>query len=73
MRTGTRLVVVFTELGQEFSRFAEILSDVRSQGLAGDLDIGALYEEWLRTGSVATERRLHAAGVVVVRGPRTKQ
>jgi hypothetical protein len=76
-RHQTRLVVVYRELGDDFTRFARVLSEVRAQGdavappRAGEL--GELYDEWLRTGSEGARRRLQAAGILVVRRPGPRQ
>jgi hypothetical protein len=66
--TSSQLVVVFAELGEEFARFVEVLEDIR--GAAPDLAVGDLYEEWLRTRSTGTARRLQASGLRVDRPPK---
>ena len=68
-RTETRLVIVYAELGHEFSRFVQVLSDVKNQALQPGLEISDLYEEWLRTGSECTAQQLHAAGLLVLKKP----
>lgn len=76
-RHQTRLVVVYRELGDEFTRFARVLSEVRAQGEAvappRDGELGELYDAWLRTGSETARRRLQAAGVLVLRRPGQRQ
>jgi hypothetical protein len=67
MGSGSQLVVVFAELGEEFPRFVDVLDEVRCQGSQLD-DLGELYEQWLRTRSEAIARRLRAAGVLLGRG-----
>lgn len=61
---SVRLRRVFAELAEEFVRFVDLLSLVRSEvdaSMTGD--VAALYEEWLRTGSDALRRRLRGAGL----------
>ena len=76
-RTQTRLVLVYSELGDEFARFAQVLSEVKSlddpAASAHERELGELYFQWLRTGSESARRRLHAAGILVVRRPGAKQ
>jgi hypothetical protein len=76
-RLGGRnqLVIVYSELGQEFARFVEVLTDVRNQSAhpIAAPNIAELYEEWLRTGDETASRKLQAAGVLTVRRPGTKQ
>ncbi len=71
----TKLVIVYTELAHEFPRFVQVLSDIKHQGdLVPDAEeLDQLYEEWLRTGSPQAARRLQAAGLVILKGPATKQ
>jgi len=67
-----RLVVVYRELGEDFARFAEVLSEVRCQCEpegTPDRELGELYLQWLRTGSERARERLRAAGVLVLRRP----
>jgi hypothetical protein len=76
-RTGRRkeLVGVYSELGQGFARFVQVLSAIRSQGSQTDPTTGIadLYEEWLRTDSEAVAKRLQAAGVFFLKRPRGDQ
>lgn len=71
----TKLVLVYSELAHEFTRFVKVLSDIKNQSdLVPDAaELDQLYEEWLRTGSPQAERKLQAAGLVILRGPTTKQ
>jgi hypothetical protein len=77
MGSGSQLVVVFAELGEEFSQFVEVLEDLRHyrgaseggeqapirSGSATEPSIGDLFEEWVRSRSDAAARQLRAAGV----------
>jgi hypothetical protein len=64
MGSESQLVVVFAELGAEFSLFVEVLEEIRG-GSPAEASIGDLYEEWVRSGNDATARRLRAAGVML--------
>jgi hypothetical protein len=76
-RKHARLVVVYSELGAEFARFAQVLSEVKSldepAASAEERELGELYFEWLRTGNERARRRLQAAGILVVRRPGATQ
>jgi hypothetical protein len=76
--SGTQLVVVFSELGDGFDRFVEVLTLVRHHGEADsadapDDDLGQLYARWRQTRDPGLARRLRRAGMVVLQPPRTKQ
>ena len=55
---------VFSELADKFTRFVEVLNDVRAAAQSNDdQDILRLYELWLRTGSKRAESLLRDLGV----------
>lgn len=60
--------VVFHTLADTFEAAAEVISEATDS--CGDDDLLALYERWKKYGDVRDERRLGAAGVVLVRGRR---
>ena len=72
---GTQLVVVFSELGDGFDRFVEVLTLVRHHGEADtpNEELGRLYARWRQTRDPGLARRLRRAGMVVLQPPRTKQ
>jgi hypothetical protein len=72
---GTQLVVVFSELGDGFDRFIEVLTLVRHHGEADapDEDLGRLYARWRQTRDPGLARRLRQAGMFLLQPPRTKQ
>lgn len=59
---------VFHTLAASFEAAAEVISEATDD--CGDSDILGLYERWQKYGDVRDERRLGAAGVVLVRGRR---
>ena len=59
---------VFHSLAASFSAAAEVISEATDD--CGDSDILGLYERWQKYGDFRDERRLAAAGVVLVRGRR---
>jgi hypothetical protein len=70
LSTDTTLVVVYSELAHEFSRFVEVLNEVKEIAGITTSDassLGELYEEWLRTGSTGAAKKLRAAGIMVLR------
>jgi hypothetical protein len=67
------LVVVYAELGQQFSRFVDVLAEVRERSGPSAGDIGELYERWIHTGRQAISRRLLAAGVALHKKPNEPQ
>ncbi|MCC6747421.1 MAG: hypothetical protein IT371_07175 [Deltaproteobacteria bacterium] len=62
-----RLCQVYGELSTDFPEFVEVLAEVRGSTDGTATDVGSLYEQWLQTGQRAVERRLHQAGMHVVR------
>lgn len=59
---------VFRTLADTFEAAAEVISEATDS--CGDDDLLGLYERWKKYGDVRDERRLGAAGVVLVRGRR---
>ena len=63
---------LFHELAQNFSAFADVLSDVADRLLAlssrSDKRVVQLYERWLRTGSSSIASTLANQGLLPVRG-----
>ena len=55
---------VYSELANDFRRFVDVLSLVRTRA-TDDTDIGELYREWLESGDEALRHRLQEAGVRV--------
>src|SRR5690606_36676238 len=59
---------VFHSLAASFNAAAEVISDATDD--CGEGDILGLYERWQKYGDIRDEKRLGAAGVVLVRGRR---
>lgn len=72
-RNKTHLIIVYSELGQEFTRFVQVLNDVKQQTAQPSPEIGELYEEWLRTGSETAAQQLQAAGIFLLKPSPLKQ
>jgi hypothetical protein len=68
-KTGHVFRDVYGELAGKFPRFVDVLGEIRSRAtFAPTGNLIRLYEEWLRTGNDALEKRLRAAGVLVDAG-----
>jgi hypothetical protein len=63
--SGSSARAVYEELAAGFSRFVEVLSDLRARIHLGGSDVVGLYEEWLRSRSDWIEERLRSLGVMV--------
>jgi hypothetical protein len=66
---------VFTELGEKFVAYADVLSEVSERTCcATNTDLLRLYERWLKTGSCRSGQTLVERGVVpntsIPKGPR---
>jgi hypothetical protein len=61
---------VYRELAVKFSRFVEVLNEIRRNTTlaSGGTNLVKLCEEWVRTGSEMLERRLRETGVVSLEG-----
>ena len=60
--------IVYEELAQQFPRFVDVLSDVRSQVNVASSDLVSMYRQWQQTRSQWIERRLRTLGVLVPGG-----
>lgn len=61
---GETFCAIFEELSENFTRFADVLSEVGENAAIGnDTDILRQYELWLRTGSRRARERLRRLGI----------
>jgi hypothetical protein len=59
----------YTELSQKFADFVAVLTAVReATGLGGAPNLAKLCEDWVRTRSESTERKLRESGIVALDG-----
>lgn len=57
-------VVMFTELGQGFVQFVDVLSEVaENSNMTNHMDLLEMYEQWLQTGSQRLASKLRNAGI----------
>lgn len=64
-RTTAHFTEAWSELGDGFPRFVDVLAEVSElSATARDTDVMRLYQRWQRTGSPWLARRLRALGVM---------
>ncbi|MEK6607548.1 MAG: hypothetical protein AABZ30_07800 [Myxococcota bacterium] len=63
------LAEVLEEMSGSFARLVAALAGLGEESVARGLNVGALFERWLRTGSRAVEKQLLAHGVMVKTKP----
>ncbi|GAB4566849.1 MAG: hypothetical protein Tsb0020_18920 [Haliangiales bacterium] len=70
--TGSSTVgSMYRELSLQFSRFVEVLTEVRKQVDFTGGDVVKLYQQWRETRADWLERRLRSLGMLVSGGPAT--